>query len=223
MMRSLAMLYDDYDNDVDPANILTFGTAHVAIMECLWAILRGSFSYSEQDQRFDERVHRYREFLDPYSNKCYLEYAPEYGDNYLISAIWRFDFICKDEYINGVAEFSQGQKYLVLADSLDWNFYDETSQYDFPAVFYSPIEIQMWFLWALKKKMHFQPRLKPFFTQVINELLNEKELTAMFKSKLNGDIPWEHSPARVHEPNVELWHQRTRDEKMNQWILQWLD
>ena len=216
------MLYNDYNDDMDPANRSTFGTAHVAVMKCFWGILREYFSYSEGE--FDERIEQFNEFLQPSNKNCFLRYYGEYGDRYEISAMWDREMIYPDcQLVNGVGEFLSSEKYVVIASSLDWNFYDETSQYDFPAVFYSPMEIQMWFLWALKKKMHFQPRLKPFFTRVINELLNEKELTTIFKSKLNGNIPWEHGPARVHEPNVELWHQRTRDEKMNKWILQWLD
>lgn len=218
------MLYNDYNDDVCPANWSTFGAAHIAVMQCFWGILREYFSYSEMDSKLDKRLEQFTRFLQPSSERCFLRYYGEYGDRYEISAKWDNDMLYPDcELVNGVGEFSSNEKYVVIASSLDWNFYDESSQYDFPAVFYSPVEIHMWFLWALKKKMHFQSRLKPFFTRVIDELLNENELTTLFKKKLSGEIPWEYGPARVQEPNAALWRERTRDPEMNKWILQWLD
>jgi hypothetical protein len=218
------MLYSDYNDDVSPTNGPTFGAAHIAVMKCFWGILREYFSYSEVDSKLEERLELFRHFLQPSSENCLLEYYGEYGDRYEIAAKWHSQMLYPDcELVNGVGEFLPGEKYVVIASSLDWNFYDDTSQYDFPAVFYSPVEIQMWFLWALKKKMHFQPRLKPFFTRFINELLNEAELIILFKKKLSSEVPWEFGPARVSEPNAALWHVLTREEKMNKWILQWLD
>ena len=219
------MLYDDYNDDLDPANRTTFGSSHIAVMKCFWGILREHFSYSEQDKNLEKKYQVFNGFLDPLSELCCLEYLSEYHDSYTITAQWYRDLLYPEDFgqVNAISEFPHGEKYLVLAHSLDWNFYDDSSQYEFPAVFYSPVEMQMWFLWALRKKMSFQPRLKPFFTKVIEGLLDEKVLMAIFKQKLSGELSWDYGPARIHEPDFNLWHQRARDEAMNNWILQWLD
>lgn len=207
----------DYLNDNDSCS--PYNSAHAAIINCYCLILRDAFARENFDA--DLWLHKFKVFIQISGTLSLLQ---QYAELYKITGKWNWEMMDDDgNEINGIPQFSDGEKYVAYITSDDWGFYEDSCPYTFPAVFYSKKEMEMWLLWALKKKMDFQPRLKPFFRQVIDSLFDENELIVLFKKKLSGEISWEYGPARVHEPNMGLWHQKTHDEVMNNWIAQWLD
>lgn len=193
--------------------------SHLAVITCFLNIFR--YIFSEEVFNEDIWAHRFKVFIEL---GVPLTASYEYWGTFEIAGRWNWEMMDDDgNEINGIPRFSDMDRYVAYLRLNGEEFYLDSCPYTFPAVFYSKNEIEMWLLWALKKKMTFQPRLKPFFTRVIDKLLNENELTTLFKKKLSGEIPWEYGPARVQEPNAALWRERTRDPEMNKWILQWLD
>ena len=151
----------------------------------------------------------------------------EYGESYSLRANWRdelsFDINNRDRPINGIAEFQHGSKYLALITSSDWEFFNNDCPYDFPAVFYSINEIKAWLVWALNKRLRFFPDHKERVTELIEKRVDVNSALLLMQKKLSGEEPWEFGPAREREPKMIVWHERTKNKAMNDWVRQWIE
>ena len=195
---------------------------HAVIIDCFWAFFRQCMS---DDNQVD--IDKLDEGLSTLLNlKLYwpeLIVSQENYESYYVFGCWAPSMLAAEEVpSNGIPEFVKGSRYIAYIISSEWGYWEDDTPYDFPAVAYSPDEIHAWFVWALKKCMRFFPDHKERLTELMECHADVDVALALLQKKLNGEIPWEFGPARIREPKMILWHERTKDKKMNDWIRQWL-
>ena len=151
----------------------------------------------------------------------------EYGECFSLAANWwedlSFDVNNMDQAINGIDEFECSSKYLALITSSEWEFFNSNCPYDFPAVFYLGDELRAWLVWAVNKRLLFFPKHKNNMIELVEKHIDVSAALALMQKKLNNEESWEFGPARKHEPKMILWHERTKNKEMNDWIRQWIE
>jgi hypothetical protein len=200
---------------------------HYAVWNCF--LLKYRECLIESDKAPKARIVTLEKFINLLFNADAtdprLVYKPQYGERYYITSYWWSDLLYPDHLAvsGGIANFVKGSKYLALVDSSEWSFYDESAVPDFPAVFYSSDEIKAWFAASIRLSVNLIPELEDELICLASRYIDIQHYLKILVGKIKSDIPWDHGPARITEPRAGLWYERAREEKMNKWILQWLD
>ncbi|HWV16607.1 MAG TPA: hypothetical protein VN030_14330 [Cellvibrio sp.] len=117
-----------------------------------------------------------------------------YESGYL-TGFWYWDLQEDD----GIHPFETGSRYLVKflwdEDTLD----EYLQRYEFPLVFYSPAEIQSWFVWAMNKCITFFPDHKQGLTELMHKHVDVEAALQLMQARLNGAELWQYGPAEFFE------------------------
>ncbi|HWV16608.1 MAG TPA: hypothetical protein VN030_14335 [Cellvibrio sp.] len=162
--------------------------------------------------------------LDAELKKLFDRSAEFPGVNNLYGTGCMWGFWYRDlEEDDGISRFETGSRYLV---HFLWD--DNTSKehchgFEFPLVFYSPAEIQAWFVWAMNKCITFFPDHKQGLTELMHKHVDVEAALQLMQARLNGEEPWEYGPAGFFENQKALWVERTKDLAMNDWVRRWIN
>lgn len=196
---------------------------HSVVMDCFQAILRwhidgGSLLSSEG---LDGNLVNFFTLNGEHAN---IMLGFEYAENYLLMGSWNEGMLDPDdEPVNGIPEFPKGSRYVAYISSTEWFFWGDSGPYDFPAVAYSPSEIRAWFVWSCIRFSKLFPACRNDINSLMERHVDVQAAITAMHERLDGRQPWEFGPARIHEPHFDLWHQKTRDKKMNDWLRQCMD
>lgn len=197
---------------------------HIAVMRSFHNYLLHALEVNKSISKYEDLNIRVNNFLNKSRSVNKFLVYPEYYENFTASNVWDFDTNDNNGYpVNAVAEFHNRDRFVFVVSSSEWDYWDiELAPYDFPAVAYSRMEVESWFTWAIFWFIKWFPVHRDGLTTILNSCVNVDVALDLMREKLNGDKPWSFGPARMHEPNFALWHERTKDKKMNDWILHWI-
>jgi phenylpropionate dioxygenase-like ring-hydroxylating dioxygenase large terminal subunit len=206
---------------------------HAMAMNCFLSIYRSCFDINYENMLIKKIESSVEAVLEKNGQEPYSKGVTLHEDfGYFISGQWEvIDHYEGDSFQdpdgNYVVYFQKHSKYVAGSSNAYYQFWSENKGmpvwYQFPAVAYSFDEIQAWFVWSIKRIMPVFPHQKVELTNLMLRHVDIDRAITLLQKKLDGEIPWEFGPARIREPKMILWHERTRDKKMNDWIRQWID
>jgi hypothetical protein len=204
--------------------INSYDLPHSAVIHCFVSYFEMFFESAEsiQMESFNKSL---ATFFRSSGAAGFGIHGGEYGEDYSVSNIWSGeDLDLEGEPVNHEKEFHDDNKFVAVVQSRNWFYWDDSCPYLFPIVAYSRKEIEAWFMLFLYRA--FQTRSINNRHEVLESVecfIDAGETTFLMKQKLSCKMPWEFGPARINEPNFNLWHEKTRDQNINAWLAKWLN
>ena len=214
------------ENAIGDRKFIGSHSPHSAIIHSLSVLFTWSPDHRQKAldaKGFTERLNK----LFDINNGC-----PEFNSRqgfegeyvYCITGYWREEEEVDDGIpLNIIKKFSKGSRYVSYIDTPEGTHGHESSLFAFPAVAYSKEELQAWISWTRDRGPKRYPDEPERSKESLQAYFDVDSATALMRKKLSGEIPWEFGPARINEPNFDLWHEKTRDQDANAWLAKWLD
>ncbi|ARU27545.1 hypothetical protein [Cellvibrio sp. PSBB006] len=191
---------------------------HTVVVYCLHAMWA---SYINEKKSVQELMDQLNIFFNINSHQPKIDI--DIGYKYNIAAYWDDEEDDDGIPLNAIKKFLIRSRCVAYIDADEGGHGKDTSPYLFPAVAYSTEEIKAWMYWSLCRWHRRYPDY-PLIPEMFLSAYFDIDLAAdLIRKKLNCEIPWEFGPARINEPNFDLWHEKTRDQNANAWLAKWLD
>ena len=212
------------EDAIGDRKFIDFHSPHSVVIHSLSVL----FNWSLDDRKdldnkdFAERLNK---LLDARSDR------PEFNTRrgvdgeyvYCITGYWQDEEYDDGVPLNFIKKFNKGSRYVSYIDTDEGTHGKETSLFAFPAVAYSKEELQAWIIWTRDRGPKRYPDEPERSKESLQAYFDVDSATDLMRKKLSGEIPWEFGPARINEPNFNLWHEKTRDQDANAWLAKWLD